>query len=106
MIFLTRMDKQMMYINSDHIVSIEETPDTVITLFNGHRFIVKESASEIISRIITFRARIKRRAENVAGKKYLTKTRKGHFRAPDLVRNLVVDNYGEQERSPFHCQET
>ena len=105
MIFLTRMDKQMMYVNPDHIVTIEETPDTVITLFNGNHFIVKESAAEIISRIVAFRARVIRRAGSAVGKKYLMKAKKGLFRSATLNRNLAGDNREEQERSPFHSQE-
>jgi flagellar protein FlbD len=105
MIFLTRMDKQVMYLNPDHIVSIEETPDTVITLFNGNHFIVKESAAEIISRIVAFRAGIIRRAGSAVGKKYLTKVKKDLFRRASLNRNLAIDNREEQERSPFHSQE-
>jgi flagellar protein FlbD len=105
MIFLTRMDKQVMYVNPDHIVSIEETPDTVITLFNGHHFIVKESAAEIIGRVVSFRAMIIRRAGTTVGKKYLTKVKKDLFRSATLNRNLTIDNRGEQERSPFHSQE-
>ena len=105
MIFLTRMDKQAMYVNPDHIVSIEETPDTVITLFNGNHFIVKESAAEIISRIVSFRARIIHRAGSTVAKKYLTKVKKGRFRSASLNRNLAIENRGEQERSPFHSQE-
>ena len=105
MIFLTRMDKQAMYLNPDHIVSIEETPDTVITLFNGHHFIVKESAAEIISRVVVFRAGIIRRAGSAIGKKYLLKVKKGLFRSATLSRNLAGDNREEQKLSPFHSQE-
>ncbi|GFE59799.1 flagellar FlbD family protein [Geobacter sp. AOG2] len=105
MIFLTRMDRQAMYLNPDHIVSIEETPDTVITLFNGHHFIVKESAADIISRVVAFRARIIRRSGNAIGRKYLTKAKKSLFRSATLNRNLTIDNREEHERSPFHSQE-
>jgi flagellar protein FlbD len=105
MILLTRMDKQAMYVNPDHIVSIEETPDTVISLFNGHHFIVKESAAEIISRVVSFRAGIIRRAGSPVGKKYLAKVKKGLFRSATLNRNLITDNREEQEHSPFHRQE-
>ena len=62
MILVTRLDKQLMFLNPDHIISIEETPDTVITLYNGHHFIVKESSSVLINRIVSFRTRIVRRA--------------------------------------------
>lgn len=71
MIAVTRLDKQLMYLNPDHITCIEETPDTVITLFNGNRYIVTDRASAIISRVIAFRAKITRRAGSRSAKKYL-----------------------------------
>lgn len=81
MIFLTRMDRQTFYINPDHIVSIEETPDTVITLFNDHHFIVKEPARVIIDKIIAFRSRIIRRADSPGGGKHRAARRQQLFRA-------------------------
>lgn len=71
MIAVTRLDKQLMYLNPDHITCIEETPDTVITLFNGNRYIVMDRVAAIISRVVAFRARISRRAGSRSAKKYL-----------------------------------
>jgi flagellar protein FlbD len=102
---LTRMDKQEMYINPDHIVSIEETPDTVIALFNGHHFIVKESASAIVSRIVAFRSRITRRSGS-SNRKFLTKSRKSQFRSTTLNREATYPGgLEEQACSPFHSRE-
>jgi flagellar protein FlbD len=42
-------------LNSDHIETIEETPDTVVTLLNGHKYVVCERTKEIVSMIETFR---------------------------------------------------
>lgn len=75
MIPVTRLDKKMMYLNPDHIVCIEETPDTVITLFNGNRYIVIDKASSIIGRIVAFRAKISRRASRPSGRRYLSRVR-------------------------------
>ncbi len=47
MIDVTRMNGTVLTINSRLIESIEETPDTVITLTNEKKFIVKESRQEI-----------------------------------------------------------
>lgn len=47
MIDVTRMNGTVITINSRLIESIEETPDTVITLTNEKKFIVKESRQEI-----------------------------------------------------------
>jgi flagellar protein FlbD len=103
MIFLTRMDKQQFFINPDHIVSIEETPDTVITLFNDHHFIVKDSAQSIINKIIAYRAKILRRAGgNISGKKYLAKANLHRFRSSTLnsvIKPLISNN---KRCTPFH----
>ena len=47
MIDVTRMNGTVLTINSRLIESIEETPDTVITLTNEKKFIVKESRQEV-----------------------------------------------------------
>jgi len=107
MIFVTRMDKQGMFINPDHLVSIEETPDTVLTLFNGHHFIVKESARVIIARIVAFRARVARCASGHGNaKKYLGRTRGSKFRDAMLNREAVItDKPDANARTPFHSRD-
>jgi len=57
---LTRLNNQEFYVNSDLIESVESTPDTVVTLTTGKRFIVKESPSEVLRRIVEFRRSISR----------------------------------------------
>ena len=102
MILLTRMDKQLMYINPDHIISIEETPDTVIALYNGHHFIVKESAATIISRIVAYRAKIIRRSGGLTRKKYLERQKISQFRSSTLNRHIVCpEKCSDHERSPL-----
>lgn len=106
MIFLTRLDKQQMLINPDHIVSVEETPDTVITLYNGNHFIVRERAEVIISRIVAFRARVIRRAGTPRRKKYLSRPKTSLY--ANIVRNreeMCPHKRDEQHRAPFHAQD-
>ena len=55
MIDLTRLNEKSITINSDLIIFIEETPDTVITFTNGSKLVVKESIEEIKKKIIAFR---------------------------------------------------
>jgi flagellar protein FlbD len=55
MIEVTRLNGVKFAVNSDHIEIVEETPDTVITLINGHKYVVREGAEEIISLIQAFR---------------------------------------------------
>ena len=47
MIDVTRMNGKQFTLNSDLIETIEETPDTVLTLTTGKKIIVKESRQEV-----------------------------------------------------------
>ena len=106
MVAVTRLDKQLMYLNPDHIICIEETPDTVITLFNGNRYIVIDRASAIISRVVAFRARISRRAASHAAKKYLGRVRASQFhRSHALQDEAFTDNQGKQNHIPLHIRD-
>jgi flagellar protein FlbD len=58
MIWLTRLNRVPVVLNSDMIEHIEVTPDTVITLTNGQICRVRESAEEVVTRIVEFRRRI------------------------------------------------
>ncbi|MDH4200300.1 MAG: flagellar FlbD family protein [Spirochaetia bacterium] len=58
MIKVTRLNGSEYYINPDLIETMEETPDTVVTLVNDKKLIVKEHSSEIISRIIEYNRKI------------------------------------------------
>ena len=58
MIRLTRLNRVPLVLNSDLIEHIDVTPDTVITLTTGQILRVRESAEEVIHRIIDFRRRI------------------------------------------------
>jgi flagellar protein FlbD len=58
MIAVTRLNNTPLVINPDLIVSMEETPDTIITLSNGEKISVQEKVSEVIRRVISFRRRI------------------------------------------------
>ena len=55
MIQLTRLNHVPLVINSDLIEHMEVTPDTVVTLTTGQKFVVLESAEEVLDRIIQFR---------------------------------------------------
>jgi flagellar protein FlbD len=58
MIRVTRMNNHSVLLNSDLIEQIETVPDTTIALTTGQRLFVRESADEILSRIVEFRRRI------------------------------------------------
>ena len=58
MIHVSRLDGKDFVINCELIQSIEETPDTVLTLLNGEKFVILEPADEIVSRVITYRRQV------------------------------------------------
>jgi flagellar protein FlbD len=55
MIRLTRLNNQALAVNSDLIKFVEQSPDTVITLTTGEKIVVRESAEEVLARVIEFR---------------------------------------------------
>ena len=58
MIHLTRINQQRLVLNSDLIEHIEATPDTVITMTNGQKLVVADSAEAVIEKVIAFRRSI------------------------------------------------
>ena len=62
MIILHRLNGSELIINSQHIETVEKTPDTVILLTTEKRYIVKESVDEVIEKVIEFNSRIVGRA--------------------------------------------
>ncbi len=55
MIKITRFNGEEFVVNCDMIETVEETPDTVITLTNGHKFLAREKADEIIGKVVEFK---------------------------------------------------
>lgn len=58
MIRLTRINNIPFYLNPDLIEHVETTPDTVIALTNGQKYVVLESAEEVLERIVALRQRV------------------------------------------------
>ncbi|MBS4536046.1 flagellar FlbD family protein [Clostridium sp. D2Q-14] len=60
MIEVNRLNGEKIYLNSDLIELIEETPNTIIRMTNGNKYIVKEKGEEVIQKMINFRNNIKK----------------------------------------------
>ncbi|NGQ94014.1 flagellar FlbD family protein [Brevibacillus sp. SYP-B805] len=54
MLELTRLNGTRFFLNITHIETVEATPDTVITLSNGKKYIVKDRAADVAERISAF----------------------------------------------------
>ena len=59
MIEVTKMDSRKMLLNEEVIETIEETPDTVVRLTTGSKYIVKENKQEILNKIMAYKAGIR-----------------------------------------------
>ena len=57
MIEVHRLNGELFLLNSDMIETVEVTPDTVVRLVNGHRYLVKESFQDIRDATVNFRRR-------------------------------------------------
>lgn len=58
MIRLTRINHIPLVLNADLIEHVETTPDTVISMTNGQKFVVLESTDDVIRKVIEFRREI------------------------------------------------
>ncbi|MCH8964869.1 MAG: flagellar FlbD family protein [Planctomycetes bacterium] len=59
MITVTRLNDQPLVLNAELIKTVESTPDTLITLINGDRMIVKESMDEIVRKAVEYGRQIR-----------------------------------------------
>lgn len=55
MIRLTRINHKPLVVNSDLIEHVESTPDTIVTMTTGQKFVVQQSAEEVVELVIRFR---------------------------------------------------
>ena len=54
MIKVTRLNDSVLVINADMIQSVQATPDTLITLSNNDKIMVKEPIEEVSQRIVDY----------------------------------------------------
>ncbi|GAA2579693.1 hypothetical protein GCM10010399_06810 [Dactylosporangium fulvum] len=67
MILLTRLNGPVFALNPDLVERADCTPDTVITLVDGTKYIVAESLPELVSLIRQYRASVVADAQHLAG---------------------------------------
>ncbi len=59
MISVTRFNGTRFYLNAELIQTVEGTPDTVISLTNGVKIIVKEPPETVVDRILSYQTTIR-----------------------------------------------
>ena len=58
MIAVTRLNGTALALNPSLIERIERTPDTVLSLTTGTKYVVAESSDEVVERIVAFQASV------------------------------------------------
>jgi flagellar protein FlbD len=65
-IILTRLGGHELAVNPDLIERAEATPDTVLTMFDGHKIVVVEPVAEVVDLMRTWRATVAAQAFTLA----------------------------------------
>lgn len=58
MIHVTRLNGHSFLLNAELIEQLDSTPDTVIVLTNGTSIVVKESADQVLERVLEYKRMI------------------------------------------------
>ena len=65
MIEVTKLNEIKISVNAELIETVEEIPDTVITLTNGKKIFVKESRQKVVNLVKSYKRDIFRQIMNV-----------------------------------------
>ncbi len=60
MIEVTRLNGKRFVVNAELIRTVEEQPDTIITLINGDHLVVRETMREIVEKVIDYGRTLRR----------------------------------------------
>ena len=66
MIIVTRLNGPPFALNPDLIERADATPDTVLTLVDGTKYLIAESVEDVIQAVLDFRASVIARAQPIA----------------------------------------
>lgn len=67
MIALTRLNNNPFVLNCELIRTIEERPDTTITLVTGEHIVVREPMKDVVRRVIDYGRLLRRATPPMAG---------------------------------------
>jgi flagellar protein FlbD len=59
MISVTRLDGSLLVVNADLVLTVEKTPDTMITLTTSDRFLIREPVAEVIEKVVAYQQLIR-----------------------------------------------
>lgn len=58
MITLTRLSGSVFLLNADLIERVDSTPDTIITLVDGKKYVVAETMTQVLDAVVAFRGEV------------------------------------------------
>ena len=58
MITLTRLSGSVFLLNADLIERVDSTPDTIVTLVDGKKYVVSETLTQVLDAVVAFRGEI------------------------------------------------
>lgn len=86
MITVTRRNGTAFALNPDLIERVEATPDTVITLVSGTKYVVAESVEQIVQEVCQFRAAVLMASDGSAAEPHVV-TRKARLHSVSTPEN-------------------
>jgi flagellar protein FlbD len=84
-ITLTRLSGSVFALNSDLIERVDSTPDTVITLVDGTKYVVLEDLAEVVSAIREYRGGVIAESARLAADAELPPAHPSHGKPRRLV---------------------
>jgi len=58
LISVTKFNGEVMIVNAELIETVEKTPDTIVSLITGKKYMVKEPVEEIIAKVMEYRRQL------------------------------------------------
>ena len=58
MIKLHKLNGTEIVVNAELIESVEATPDTVLNLATGNRFLVKDTVQEVVDKVVEYKKKV------------------------------------------------
>ena len=83
MIVVTRLNGPAFALNPDLIERAESTPDTVVTLVDGTKYVIAETLTELVEKVRTYRASIILAADDIGQEQQSTSATVLHLQLPE-----------------------
>jgi flagellar protein FlbD len=105
-IILTRLGGHELAVNPDLIERAEATPDTVITMVDGHKLVIAESLIELVTRVRQWRASVAAEALELTQATDSNRSTGDRVQAVrDVVRSAGLDTAARGQVVPLHGRE-